>query len=123
MYERLRDLVGHVDAMFIGMECRGALFSWLYGPLLTRPIARKMDETRRLNGSNCSRGIGIIDILKPDRVYVYAMGQEPWLTHVTSIQYTDESYQIVESNKLVDSCRARGLESERLFGQKEIVLR
>jgi hypothetical protein len=40
-----------------------------------------------------------------------------------SIQYTDESYQIVESNKLVDSCRARGLESERLFGQKEIVLR
>jgi L-ascorbate metabolism protein UlaG (beta-lactamase superfamily) len=122
MYERVRDLVGPVDAMFIGMECKGAPFSWLYGPLLTRPIARKMDEARRLNGSNCSRGIGIVDILKPDRVYVYAMGQEPWLTHVTSIQYTDESYQIVESNNLVDSCRARGLESERLFGQKEIVL-
>ena len=55
-------------------------------------------------------------------VYVYAMGQEPWLKYLTSIQYTDESHPIVESNKLVASCQSKGIESERLYCQKEIVL-
>ena len=48
------------------------------------------------------------------------MGQEPWLTYLTSIQYTPESRPIVESNRLVNVCRTRGIESERLFGHKEI---
>jgi hypothetical protein len=50
------------------------------------------------------------------------MGQEPWLTYLTSIQYTEQSGPIVESNKLVAECRRRGIESERLFGHKEIFL-
>jgi hypothetical protein len=50
------------------------------------------------------------------------MGQEPWLTYLTSIQYTDQSRPIVDSNKLVAECRKNGLTSERLFGQKEILL-
>jgi hypothetical protein len=50
------------------------------------------------------------------------MGQEPWLTYLTSIQYTDESRPIVESNKLVQECRNRGLTAERLYGHKEIFL-
>jgi L-ascorbate metabolism protein UlaG (beta-lactamase superfamily) len=122
LYEHISDLIGEVDAVFLGMECQGAPFTWLYGPLLTKPLARKMDQTRRFDGSNYDRGIGIIDRFKPKQAYVYAMGQEPWLTHITSIQYTDESYQIVESNKFVTDCKNRGHISERLFGQKEIIL-
>ena len=57
-----------------------------------------------------------------DRAYVYAMGQEPWLGYVTSIKYTDESKPIVESNKLVEMCRSRGLQTERLLGTKELLL-
>jgi hypothetical protein len=60
--------------------------------------------------------------LNPQQVYVYAMGQEPWLKYLTSIQYTDESHPIVESNKLVEACQNMGIESERLYCQKEIVL-
>ena len=55
-------------------------------------------------------------------VYVYAMGQEPWLKYLTSIQYTDESRPIVESNKLVADCQNKGIESDRLYCQKEIIL-
>ena len=122
LYEHVNEFIKEVDAVFLGMECQGAPFTWLYGPLLTKPLARKMDQTRRFDGSNYDRGIGIIDRFNPKQAYVYAMGQEPWLTHITSIQYTDESYQIVESNKFVADCRNRGLTSERLFGQKEIIL-
>jgi hypothetical protein len=50
------------------------------------------------------------------------MGQEPWLTYLTSIQYTETSRPIVESNKLVASCQDQGLVSKRLYGHMELFL-
>jgi len=120
LYEHIQQLTGNVDIVFLGMECEGAPLSWLYGPLLTKPVARKMDQSRRLDGSDCRKGLELIDCLKPTQVYVYAMGQEPWLTYLTALQYTDESKPIVESNKLVAACRKRQLVADRLFGCREI---
>ncbi|HEX8559977.1 MAG TPA: MBL fold metallo-hydrolase [Pyrinomonadaceae bacterium] len=122
LYDHIHRQVGDVDALFLGMECDGGPLSWLYGPLMTKPIPRKIDHSRRLDGSDYGKGIGIVEKLNPGQVYVYAMGQEPWLTFLTSIQYTDESHPIVESDKLVADCRGRGIVSERLYGQKEIFL-
>lgn len=123
LYEHLHRIIGDVDILFLGMECDGSPLSWLYGPLMTKPMARKLDQSRRLNGSDYQRGIDIVKQLNPKQVYVYAMGQEPWLTYLTSIQYTEQSCPIVESNSLVEDCRRQGIESERLFGHKEIILR
>ncbi|MGB7925170.1 MAG: MBL fold metallo-hydrolase [Pyrinomonadaceae bacterium] len=122
LYEHIRETVGEVETVFLGMECDGAPLTWISGPLLTKPMVRKMDQSRRLNGSNYEKGIDIVDKLNPGKAYVYAMGQEPWLTYLTSIQYTEESVPIIESNKLVEECRRRGIVSERLFGHKEIFL-
>jgi hypothetical protein len=49
------------------------------------------------------------------------MGQEPWLTYVSSVKYTDESNPIVASDRLIADCRGRGLAAERLFGKREWV--
>jgi len=122
LYEHIHEIVGDIDVVFLGMECDGAPMSWLYGPLMTKPLARKMDQTRRFDGSDYEKGISLINCLHPKQVYIYAMGQEPWLTFLTSIQYTEASRPIMESNKLVDYCRNRGMLSELLFGQKEIIL-
>jgi L-ascorbate metabolism protein UlaG (beta-lactamase superfamily) len=121
LYEHIHRLVGDVNVLFIGMECDGGPLSWLYGPFLSRPLPRKLDQTRRLDGSDYSGAIEIVNRLNPEKVFVYAMGLEPWLTYVTSVQYTPESRPIVESNKLVEECRRRGMESEILYGWKEIV--
>ena len=122
LYDRLSSLIGNLDVLFIGMECDGAPLSWLYGPLLTKSIPRKMDQTRRLDGSNFERALDMVERFAPEKVYVYAMGQEPWLTHLTSISYTETSRPIVESNKLVEECNRRGLFSKRLFMREEIIL-
>jgi L-ascorbate metabolism protein UlaG (beta-lactamase superfamily) len=122
LYEHIHDAVGDVDALFIGMECDGGPLTWLYGPLLSKPLVRKMDQSRRFDGSDCQKGMNLVACFKPKAVYVYAMGLEPWLTHLTSIQYTPDSRPIVESNKLVAECQNRGIEAERLYGQKEILL-
>ena len=122
LYETIHSLFGDVNVIFIGMECDGAPFSWAYGSLLTKSVPRKMDATRRLDGSNAERAIDLVSQFNPQQVYVYAMGQEPWLTYITSISYTDESRPIIESNTLVQACRSRNIFSERLLGKKEIFL-
>ena len=96
LYKFVRECVGPVDLLFLGLECDGAPLSWLYGPLLTRPLPRKMDQSRRFDGSNCDKALNLVKELNPSQVYVYAMGQEPWLTFLTSIQYTDTSRPIVD---------------------------
>ena len=122
LYEHVREQTGNVDVVFLGMECDGGPLSWLYGPLLTKPLARKQDQSRRLDGSNFEKANDLVRRLGAKQVYVYAMGQEPWLTYLTSLQYTEQSRPIVDSNKLVAECRKNGLIGERLFGQKEIML-
>lgn len=122
LYDHFAKLYGGVDVLFLGMECDGAPMSWIYGALHTQPIDRKKDRTRRLAGSNYERGMAIVDALKPKEIYVYAMGQEPWLTYISSIKYTDESNPIIASNKLIAACRQRGLAAERLFGEREMFL-
>jgi L-ascorbate metabolism protein UlaG (beta-lactamase superfamily) len=122
LYEHVHKVTGDVDVLFLGMECDGAPLTWVYGSLLTKPVDRKMDHSRKLSGSDCDRGMGIVGQLNCKHVYVYAMGAEPWLDFVTSIKYDETSKQIVESNKLVDACRGRGIESERLYGVKELFL-
>ena len=90
------------------MECDGAPMTWLCdGPLMTRRIDQVMDQSRRLAGSNYEQAADIVERFHPKEVYVYAMGQEPWLNHIMSIKYTNESRPIAESNKLIAHCRER----------------
>ena len=121
LYNHIHACTGDVDVVFLGMECDGAPLSWLYGPLLTEPLPRDMDYSRRLSGSNYERGMALVDSFNPKEVYVYAMGQEPWLTFISSIKYTPESNPIVASDKLVAHCRSKGMVAERLFGEKELL--
>ncbi|MEO8153221.1 MAG: MBL fold metallo-hydrolase [Rhizobacter sp.] len=123
MYAHLAKVVKQPDVVFIGMECTGGPMSWLYGDLLPRRLRREHDQSRRLNGSDFERARKIIDLFEPRAVLVYAMGAEPWFTHITSIKYTAESAPIVESDKLVAHCAAKGMVAERLYGKREIRLR
>ncbi|MFC0781257.1 MBL fold metallo-hydrolase [Flavobacterium sp. HJSW_4] len=120
IYEKVKHVIGNADILFLGMECDGAPLSWLYGPLMSQKLEREKDISRRLAGCNFDQGISLIDIFTPKNVFVYAMGLEPWLQFISSIKYTDESRPIVESNKLINECIKRGIEAERLFGEKTI---
>jgi L-ascorbate metabolism protein UlaG (beta-lactamase superfamily) len=122
LYEKVHEITGDVDVLYLGMECEGAPLSWMYGPLLGKPATREMDQTRRLSGSDCEKGMHIVESFNCKQVYIYAMGMEPWLGYLTSLHYTKESRPIIESDKLVELCRRRGIISERLFGSKELFL-
>lgn len=122
MYEHIHRELGDVEALFVGMECDGAPVSWIYGPLLTQRLERTKDHSRRLAGSNFDRAIDIVNQFHCKQVYVYAMGQEPWLTFISSIKYTEKSNPIIQSTRLLETCREHGIPAERLFGEREMFL-
>ena len=119
VYRHAHQLIGDLDVLFLGMECDGAPLSWLYGPLLMEPTPRAQDRSRKLSGSNYARARELVDLFHPKQVYVYAMGQEPWLNHIMNLKYTHESLPIVESDRLLAYCKQHDIVAERLFCIKE----
>ena len=120
LYAHIRSILGKVDTLFIGMECRGAPYSWVYGALSTMPIKREHDQSRRLSGSNAEKAWQMIYALGVSKAYVYAMGLEPWLSHVLGIQSHETSMPMIESAKLIDKCSQKGILCERLYLKHEI---
>jgi hypothetical protein len=122
LYENIFDSIGPIEMLFLGMECVGAPLTWTYGPLLSNPLKRTHDMNRTLSGSNFQKAWSIAEKSNCKHAYVYAMGQEPWLSYVMALKYMEDSPQIMESNVFIETCKKKGIESERLFGKKEWVL-
>ena len=122
LFDHVQQLFGKSDALFLGMECEGAPASWIYGPMFTKPLTRDVDQSRRARGSNFAEAVALIERLGFQSVFVYAMGQEPWLSHILDNELTDESVSMSEARKLMAYCAARGIAAEQLFAQKEILV-
>src|SRR3569833_60593 len=119
VYKRVHAAVGNADALIQGKECDGAPLSWLYGALLCGPLSREHHRSRTLSGSNFERAVQLVETFRPREVYVYAMGQEPWLNHIMALKYTRESLPHIESDRLLEWCRQRDIIAERLYCIKE----
>jgi L-ascorbate metabolism protein UlaG (beta-lactamase superfamily) len=119
LYERIFSYIGPIDMLFIGMECDGAPLSWLYGPLLSSEMDQVYDNSRTLSGSNFEKAWALAEQSQCKYAYVYAMGQEPWLNYIMALKYNENSIQITESNKFLESCVSSNIVAERLFGKKE----
>jgi hypothetical protein len=122
VYRRIAERLHRPDLMFVGMECFGAPLTWLYGPLITNPTSKKNDDSRRLSGANCQRAARLVDLLQPGRVFVYAMGQEPWMRYLMGLNYAEDSIQLVESRAFNEHCQAAGIPAVRLDLKMEVEL-
>lgn len=123
LFDEIQRIYGKSEVLFLGMECEGAPASWIYGPMFTKPLTREVDQSRRARGSNYAEAVSLIERLGFESgVYIYAMGQEPWLSHILDNELSDDSVATAESRKLVAWCEQRSIASENLFAKKEIFL-
>jgi L-ascorbate metabolism protein UlaG (beta-lactamase superfamily) len=121
LYALVTEIVGRPDAMFIGMECFGAPLTWLYGPLLTKPVSRRNDESRRLSASNCERAWRLVKDLGCSKAFIYAMGQEPWLRYLMGLEYKPDAIQLKQARSFVERCAEAGIEIEHLNISREML--
>jgi L-ascorbate metabolism protein UlaG (beta-lactamase superfamily) len=119
LYRHIRSHTGPVDMAFLGMECAGAPLTWMYGALLTRPVTRKMAESRTLSGSDAGQAAAIMTELGAGEAYVYAMGEESWLGHIMATSYTPDSYQLKQVDAFMTWCAGHGIKAGHLYGQHE----
>lgn len=119
LYRYMRGHVGQVDMAFLGMECAGAPLTWLYQGLFTKPVTKKMSDSRTLSGSNAEQAAGIMTELGASEAYVYAMGEESWLGHVMATTYNEDSYQLKQIAEFMTWCADHGVKSDHLLDQHE----
>ncbi|MEU0949242.1 MBL fold metallo-hydrolase [Streptomyces canus] len=119
LYRRVREHLGTADLAFLGMECDGAPLTWLYQALLTRPVSKKMSNSRKLSGSNAAQAAAITTELGVGEAYIYAMGEESWLGHVMATSYTEDTYQLKQIDEFLTWSSDHGVKAEHLLNQRE----
>lgn len=119
LLRRVAARIGPVDMIFLGMECHGAPVSWVYGPLFTHPLTRENDQSRRFSGSNSDRAWTAVEALGCRRVFIYAMGQEPWVRHLMGLEYAPDAIQLREASRFIDRCKHAGIRALCLKGCHE----
>jgi len=107
LYKHLKRVLGPIKTVFLGMECVGAPLSWMYGTFLPNKPQRSHDQSRRTRGCNAAAALNLLEAIESDRVYVYAMGKEPWLQYSMGLGLSEDSQQIKESINLITQARAR----------------
>lgn len=124
IYVNLTKAIGKIQTVFLGMECVGAPLSWLYGALLPAKIQHSYDKSRRTKGSDSAAALALIDAVGCNRVYIYALGTEPWFYHSMGLANSEDSVQIKEANKVLATVRSRDffLDAQRPYGPLEINL-
>lgn len=121
LYEHLRRILGDIETVFLGMECVGAPLSWLYGALLPSKLNYTNDQSRRTKGSDSRAALALLEAVGAKRVFIYAMGNEPWFQYSMGLGLSEDSVQIKEADKVISIARERGfLEAQRPFGQFEL---
>lgn len=123
LYEHIRKVFGQIRAVFLGMEYIGAPLSWVYGPLLPLPPEHTHSQSRRSHASDAVAALNILHAVGAERVYIYAMGREPWLQYSLALLPAEDDLYMKESTKVLETCRARGfVDAQRPFGRFELYL-
>lgn len=120
-WDNLRAILGPIQTLFLGMECVGAPLSWDCGPYLPIEVKREHDQTRRYKGCDSARALEIIEAVDAERIYVYAVGLEPWYEPILGLAHDQDSKQLTEARALLARAPELGLEEARLmFGRQDL---
>lgn len=122
LYRELRARLGPVGSVFMNTETEGSPLTFSMEALFPKKRDRRLERNRRCRGSTAAEGLMILDVLEAKRVFNYAMGLEPWLSHIVGPPSPESSKRMEESTRLLDEANRRGIAAQRLNGPTELVL-
>ncbi|MCW8092495.1 MBL fold metallo-hydrolase [Alteromonas sp. ASW11-130] len=120
LYKNLKPYMENLDVYAIGMECVGAPYTWLYGALCTEKVPNSIKDTRRLNGSDADQASEVVELIKPEHIFVYALGMEPWYKYFMGIEYDENSEQVKQIERFSVAAGLWNIEVESLFGKRDL---
>jgi hypothetical protein len=106
IYENVRNITGDIQTVFIGTSCSGQsvnvcypfLFGWVEPGQQAAALEEKF-QGRQTDGCNAAEAWSLVKSLGAKRVYIYALGREPWIigllgSHKQSV--IDEAQKVIE---------------------------
>lgn len=119
IYENVRAITGDVQTVFIGTAPLGqsvekfypALFGWFEPRQQAASLEQKF-KTRQTDGSHAAEAWSIVKSLGAKRLYIYALGWEPWLTGFLGPR---EQIVIDEANQLIETAFQAGFIDARIL--------
>jgi len=119
LYENVRKLTGAIQTVFIGTCCIGQTVEQFYPPLFgwfelgqqAAGLEQKF-QTRMTDGSDAAGAWSVVKSLGAKRVYIYALGWEPWL-----IGWAGPRKEIfmTEAQKLIETAYQSGFSDARVL--------
>lgn len=123
VYENVREILGPISTVFIGMECIGAPLSWVYAPLLPVKPEHSHDQSRRSHANDATSALTLLQAVGAQNAYIYALGREPWLKYFMALIPTDDDPYVQEVNKLIAATQAQGnIDVQMLYGKEDLYL-
>lgn len=123
LYEHVKNILGPIRTVFIGMECIGAPLTWVYGPLLPKQPEHRDGQSRRSHASDAATALDLLEAVKTQRVYIYALGREPWLKYLLALDPTEDDLYMREVRKLLEAAPVQEFwDAKLLFGRQELYL-
>ncbi|RZP96965.1 MBL fold metallo-hydrolase [Vibrio vulnificus] len=116
LYQHFFRQAGKVDYLFVGMESEGAPSHWIYEPVLAEKLSKDANESRRLNGSNAVQAEAMVKALGSQKVFIYALGLESWLSPLMGLTHTEDSKQLQQVTRFIDSLTPQGIDVKLLSG-------
>jgi hypothetical protein len=119
LYENVRKITGNIQTVFIGTCCTGQTVETFYPPLFgwfeRGQQAAALEEklgTRLTDGCNAAEAWSVVKSLGAKRVYIYAIGREPWLAGFLG---PHKEIYITEAQKLIETAYQSGLADARVL--------
>lgn len=119
LYENVRTITGNIQTVFIGTCCIGQSVEVFYPPLFgwfePGPQAAALEEklqTRVTDGSDGAGAWSVVKSLGAKRVYIYALGLEPWLLGFIGPR---KKQFLTEAQKLIDTASRAGFTDARVL--------
>jgi len=119
IYENVRNITGNIQTVFIGTACSGqsvdtfypSLFGWFERGQQAAALEEKF-QTRVTDGCNAAEAWSLVTSLGAKRVYIYALGWEPWLMGFLG---PHKQFVIDEAQKLIETAHQSGFADARVL--------
>ena len=127
LYENVRKITGDIQTVFIGTAHMGVtveafypfLFSW-FEPGQQEAATKEKFGTRLTDGCTAGEAWSVVRSLGAKRVYVYALGLEPWIIGATR---SHKPILIAEGQKFLDiACQSGAVDAKVLSGICDLYL-
>jgi L-ascorbate metabolism protein UlaG (beta-lactamase superfamily) len=118
--QEIAKIFGSLDNVFMNTETEGAPISWPIQGLFPKKRNRALEATRKCRGSNYDEGVELLRVVRPKRLFNYAMGLEPWVRYIVGPASPPESPRMKAAQKLMETAGTMGVFAKCLRGAQDV---